>query len=78
MSRTGSASLLMRTVMFFIALQSYANCQGTGSASVMLYAAPDVIWNNVNGDHVLFRAGDRGMTIIRCRDLIRCRLSGSG
>ena len=33
----------------------------------------NVIWNNVNGDHVLFWAGDLKMTIIRCRDLIRCR-----
>ena len=32
-----------------------------------------MIRNNVNGNHVLFRAGDLKMTIIRSRDLIRCR-----
>ena len=32
----------------------------------------NVIRNNVNGDHVLFRAGDLKMTVIRCWDLIRC------
>src|SRR5699024_1168741 len=37
----------------------------------------NVIWNNVNGDHVLFRAGNLKMTVICCWDLIRCGFSAA-